>query len=68
MSLEVVDNKGRIILKVNDKGEMATARYVDLEQGYKDYIIQMFRDMTDKDIDKLKKFLDYEEDTDEFCS
>ncbi len=67
MSLEVVDNKGRIILMVNDKGEMATARYVDLEQRYKDYIIQMFRDMTDKDVDKLKKFLDYEEDTDEFC-
>ena len=67
MSLEVVDEKGRVILKVNDKGEMATARYVDLSDAHKDFIVKMFEDMTNEDIEKLRRFLDFEEDTDEFC-
>jgi hypothetical protein len=67
----VKDNKGRVLLVLSDNGRLAVARYEDMDEAFKQYIINYYKDMTiepQEKIDKLVRFLNFEEDTDEFCS
>jgi len=71
MKTIVKDNKGRVLFILNENGRMAIARYKDMDENFKQYIVNYYRDMTSEPqekIDSLIKFLNFEEDADEFCS
>jgi hypothetical protein len=71
MNTVVKDNKGRVLFMLNENGRMAIARYKDMDECFKQYIVNYYKDMTSESqdkVDKLVRFLNFEEDTDEFCS
>lgn len=61
------DSKGRDIIKINDKGRIAVARFPDLSDIEKDYIVNLYKEVTNEDIKKLRDFLDYKGEENEFC-
>lgn len=67
MKFVVKDNKDRIILSVDEEGRMAASRFPDMEEEYKDYLVEMCKELTDDDPKEFRKFLDFEDD-DEFCA
>jgi len=67
MSFTIVDKCDRVIVSVNDKNKVVVARYPDLSSECKEWVIEWYEEMTDGDVDKLRRFLDYKEDVDEFC-
>ena len=67
MGFKVKDDKGRVILSLKD-GHIAAARYVDMDDKFKEYVIEVYKELTGDNTDKLKKFLDFDENVDEFCS
>jgi hypothetical protein len=68
MSFEVVDGKDRIILTVGDTGQCAFARFEDMEDEEKSMLEEIYIDLTGKPCDKVRKFLDFEDDEGVFCS
>jgi len=68
MNVSITDGKGRPILVISDDGKMAVARYPDMETEYKKYAVECFKTLTDGDWRKLERFLNFEEDDNEFCS
>jgi len=68
LSFTVKDIKDRVIISVSDDGQIATARYEDLSEECKDFIIDVYKDLTDEDPVKLRDFLDFKEHGDSFCS
>ena len=63
----IQDEKGRDIIVINDKGETAFARFPDLDVETKEYMIEVYREISNEDSQKLRDFLDYKSDEDEFC-
>lgn len=63
----IKDEKGRDIIKINDKGRIAIARFTDLSDNTKDYILKLYEEVTSEDPAKLKDFLDYKSEENEFC-
>ena len=66
----IKDNQGRALLTMGDNGKIAVGRFPDLNKEYKEYIIDVYKEVTDcsdKEIDDLISFLDFKEDEDEFC-
>ena len=68
MNISITDDKNRPILVISDAGKVAVARYPDLKPEYKKYAVKFFRETTSGDWKKLERFLDFEEDDNEFCS
>ena len=68
MGFEIKDNKGRVIIKVSDDNDIAIARFPDMEDDVKDCIVEYYTEMTGECADKVRKFLDFKEGEDEFCS
>jgi len=65
------DQNNRILIILDTRGKMAIARYPDMKQHYKNFIIDVYMNLIDDKVDiieRLKRFLDYEEDSDEFCA
>ena len=42
MAFEVADDKDRVIISANDNGKIAIARFPDLSEEYKEYIIKTY--------------------------
>ena len=70
MAFEVRDEQDRVIIIANDKGKIAISRFPDLSDEYKEYIIGIYVESTGEDSDKVRKFLNYEDEggSEEFCS
>jgi hypothetical protein len=64
METIITDEKDREILKISESGRIAAARFPDMHSSTKDYIVSLF---PVKDQEKLRLFLDYKSDEDEFC-
>lgn len=70
-SYQIKDDKDRVIISIGNNGKIAIARYLDLCDDIKDYIIDFYRETTsanEKDIQKLRKFLNFETKEVSFCS
>lgn len=67
MSIVIKDPKGRVVVKTNNRGQMAIARFPDMENSFKGYIVELYREMTNEDPQKLRDFLDYKTEENEFC-
>jgi len=61
------DEKKREIIKINNDGRAAFARFPDLSNSTKEYIIEFYKEMTHEDPQKLIDFLNYKSETNEFC-
>ena len=61
------DSKKRVVLKIIDN-QVMVARFKDMKKTTKDKIVKICKEMSNFDIDKLKKFLNYKITEDEFCS
>jgi hypothetical protein len=68
---EILDNKDRVILTFSDNGKLLVGRFPDMTEGYKKYIANVYADTvencTEKDIEELMDFLNFEDEDDEFC-
>jgi len=70
MSTEFTDDKDRVIFKIGDNGRIAIGRFPDLSEWYKNYIVDTYKetvDCTDEDVEALIRFLNFEDDEEEFC-
>ena len=67
METIIKDDKDRDIIIIRNNGQMVIARFPDMQQSIKDYIISLYKDSTDEDETKLRDFLDYKTEEDEFC-
>jgi hypothetical protein len=63
----VKDDKGRVIVRAKG-GQVAIARFPDMDETTKEYVAKVYADLTGRDADKAMQFLNYETDTNEFCS
>lgn len=66
--MKIKDEKGRTVIAVNKKGKIAIARFPDLSDEFKDYLVKTAVVVTDIDPQKLRDFLDFKTDQNEFCS
>ena len=64
----IKDKKGRELVKIDSKQRMAIARYPDLDEVTKKYIVSMYLELTGKKDSKLIDFLNYKTKQNEFCS
>ena len=68
MDVVVRDQNKRVILTINDKGSIAAARFANMDEGVIDYVVKIYGDVTNEDPQKLRDFLTFKEDNDEFCA
>ena len=69
-TLVVKDNRNRILMR-NNGDKVAVARFPDLDETLKDYLAQLYVDLTGNEISKVEQFLNYENEENEeneFCS
>lgn len=66
-NIVIKDEKGRDVIKINDRGRIAVARFPDMSPKIKESIICLYKEVTNEDIDKLRDFLDYKSESNEFC-
>jgi len=64
----IEDDRGRIIAEIDDKGHVALARFPDMPEEIKDYLVDLLVDSTDEDSKAVRGFLNYENEENEFCS
>lgn len=62
------DEKGRDIIRISHKGRMAVARYPDMNDKIKDYIVRIYVKTTRRDTKEIIDFLNYIGEENEFCS
>ena len=65
---EIVDAKDRVIMKQNDKGRVLLGRYEDLDPDIKDFAIDTFCELTGNEINRVRRFMNFESDENAFCS
>ena len=63
----VKDEKDRIVIRAKG-GQVAIARFPDMDEATKEYVARVYEDLTGRGTDKTMQFLNYETETDEFCS
>ena len=63
----IKDEKGREIININNNGKIAVARFPDMSDAVKEYIIDLYKDMTNEDIELIKDFLEYKAEDNQFC-
>ena len=68
MSFQVIDDKSRPLISVNDKGGIAIARYQDMDDECKQYIVETYSELTGEDEDSVLAFLDYKKEENQYCS
>ena len=62
----IEDENGRELMVINDKKEVAVARYPDLDEEMKEQIICIYKAITDGQGKDIRGFLNYENE--DFCS
>ena len=66
-SLTIRDNNKRILLEI--KGNRCiVSRFIDMNEKTKEHLIELFTELTANDDIKIRKFLDFESEEQEFCS
>ena len=63
----IQDDKGRDVIVINQEGRIAFARFPDIDEETKDYMIRVCKELTDDDPNALRNFLNYKDVDNEFC-
>ena len=66
-SIEVLDEKDRVIVFTKDD-KTIFCRYVDLSEESKALMEEIYSGVSDDAVENLREFLEYREDSDEFCA
>jgi len=66
--IKFLDNRGRCVIKIGENGKIGVARFPDLPDEFKDYLVESAEMLTDIDTKNLRDFLDFKTDENEFCS
>lgn len=74
--LTVNDTKGRPVLKIDEYGKIACGRFPDATESEKQQILKLCQSMMQDDpeeeqkvkLEKIRQFIYFESDEDEFCS
>jgi len=67
MAFTIKNKDGKNVLFINNKGEVALARFVSLTKDEKTMLANLFCKLTGKSYDEAQRFLDFN-DTERFCS
>ncbi len=67
-NLLIKDSRGREIVRINNKGQIAIARYPDLNKRFKNYVAKLYSELTGKNKKEIVNFLNYKTEENEFCS
>ena len=67
MDFKVKDNSGRVILIVKD-GKIAASRFLDMTDEIKDYIVSIFKEVSNRNSDEILAFLNFETEENTFCA
>lgn len=62
------DEKGRIVMSISSDGRMVAGRYPDMDDECKEFIVQTFEELINQDAEKTRRFLNFEDDEDVFCT
>jgi len=62
----IEDCQGRKLMVINDKMEVAVARYPDLNEEIKEQVVRIYEEITDGHGKDIRGFLNYENEA--FCS
>ena len=66
-SINIVDDKGRTLLKV--KGDrILVGRLHDMTQNVKEALVEFYTELTGEEPNKIRGFLNFENDDMDFCS
>jgi hypothetical protein len=68
MGFVIKDDQGRPLVKINDHGGCLIARYPDMNESYKEYILGLYGEVTDGNVEKMRRFLNFEDSQRQFCS
>ena len=71
MKYTVKDTDGKTLLTITDTGKIIVSRYEGLSEDLKDYMVSVYRDVTNDSedrVEKMRKFLNFETTENEFCS
>jgi trans-2-enoyl-CoA reductase len=63
----IKDNIGREIVKMNENGDIAIARFPDMSEELKKIVSEMYSELTGEEIGIVKDYLDYKNEIEEFC-
>lgn len=63
----IKDQSGRDII-CHRNGILAIARYPDMDEATKEYIIDLYYEATGTDRHKIRNFLDFKDENHVFCS
>lgn len=72
--LSVKDSHGRILMRINETGKIAFARFSDMSDETKKKLLDLCaavlvdNNNPQEDLDKIKDFLDFKGEENEFCS
>ena len=62
------DKKDRVVMSINKSGRVVIGRYHDMENEIKEYLMEVFEELTKQSQEKTKRFLDFEDEEDVFCT
>lgn len=64
----IVSINGQEVIRLTSKGKMAIARYPNMLEGSKNYIVDLVVKLSGKDRQEIVDFLNYTNEENEFCS
>lgn len=62
------DSRNREVIRINGKGQIAIARYPDLDNSFKEYAASLYSELTGSKKKETMDFLNYKCEENEFCS
>jgi len=65
--VQISDKDGKTLMKVRG-GRVLVARYPNMSQQMKDTVIEFYTEFTGEAPERIKEFLDFENEEFEFCS
>lgn len=68
MAFTVEDDRGRELLVVNDEGQFAFSRFSDIDDDTKEMLNDMYESLSGKASKEFLRFLNFDNDMEQFCS
>jgi hypothetical protein len=66
--IQIRDDKDRLILAIDENGKIAISRFSDMSDQYKDYLKNIYSELTGINENKVTQFLNFEESESILCS
>lgn len=70
----IKDKQGRVLIHISNTGRVAVARHTNVSDKFRENVMKLCRGILEDnqnlemDLEKIRKFIYFESDDDEFCS